>query len=141
MESPRDTILAQRNQVGVRYHSDNIRSQIAALQDVGSHRKMIVHADSADPHVAKCFTEYMDHNLLKNALHLPYLPDLAPIDLYLFGYVKHQLQGDEFTEGTEFVSPISEIVNQIPTHTLADGFDDCMRRLQPCIDIIGEYVE
>jgi hypothetical protein len=61
--------------------------------------------------------------------------------LYLFGYVKHRLQGHEFTEGAELVSAISEILNQIPTDTLADVFDNWMRRLQRCIDINGEYVE
>jgi histone-lysine N-methyltransferase SETMAR len=67
---------------------------------------MIVHADNADPHVGKCVTEYMDHKLLKRALHHPYSPDLAPSDFYLFGSVKHELQGHEFTEGEELVSAI-----------------------------------
>jgi hypothetical protein len=60
---------------------------------------------------------------------------------FRFGYVKHQLQGHEFTEGAELVSAISEILNQIPTDTLIDVFDDWMRRSQRCIDISGEYVE
>jgi hypothetical protein len=30
-----------------RYYSDNILSQIGALQDVGSHQKMIAHANNA----------------------------------------------------------------------------------------------
>jgi histone-lysine N-methyltransferase SETMAR len=102
---------------------------------------MIVHADNAGPHVAKCITEYMDHNSLKRASHPPYSPDLAPSDFYLFGYVKHQLQRHKFTEGAESVSTISEILNQIPTNTLVDVSDDWMRSLQRCIDISGEYVE
>jgi hypothetical protein len=44
-----------------KYFSDNILSQIAALRDVDSHRKMIVPAGNAGPYVAKCITEYMDH--------------------------------------------------------------------------------
>jgi hypothetical protein len=72
-----------------RYYSDNILSQNAALQDVGSHRKMIVHADNASPHVAKCVTEYMDHNSLKKAPNPPSSPDLASSDFYVFGCVKY----------------------------------------------------
>jgi hypothetical protein len=83
----------------------------------------------------------MDHNWWKRAPHPPYSPDLAPSDFYLFAYVKHQLQGHEFTEGAELVSAISEILNQIPTDTLIDAFDDWMRRRQRWIDINGEYVE
>jgi transposase len=78
---------------------------------------MIVHADDVGPHVAKSVTEYMDHNSLKRVRHPPYSPDLAPSDFYLFGYVKHQLRGHEFTEGPELVSAISEILNQISIDT------------------------
>jgi hypothetical protein len=83
----------------------------------------------------------MNQNSLKRALHPPSSPDLAPSDLCLFGYGKHQLQVHEFTEGAELVSAISEILNQIPTDTLVDVCDDWMKRSQRCIDISGEYVE
>jgi transposase len=52
-------------------------SQIAAVRDVGSHQKMIVHADNAGPHVAEYVTEYMDDNLSKRAPRPPYSPDLS----------------------------------------------------------------
>jgi hypothetical protein len=96
---------------------------------------MIVHADNARPHVAKCVTEYVDYNSLKRAPHPPDSADLAPSDFYLFGHIKHQLQGHEYTEGAELVLAISEILKQIPTDTLVDIFDDRMRRLERCIDI------
>jgi transposase len=60
-----------------RYDSDIILSQSAALRDVGSHRKMVVHANDASSHVTKCVTEYMNHNSLKKAPHPLYSPDLA----------------------------------------------------------------
>jgi hypothetical protein len=104
----------------VRSYSDNIRFQIAALSDVSSHRKMIVHADNAGLRVTKSVTEYMNHNSLKRAPHSPYSPNLAPSDFYRFGYFRHQLQGHEFTEGAELVSAISEILKQIPPDTMVD---------------------
>jgi hypothetical protein len=75
-----------------RYGSDNSFSQIAALRDVGSHRKIIVHADDTGSHAAKCVTESMDHTSLKRSPHSPSSPVLAPSDFSLFVYVKHQLQ-------------------------------------------------
>jgi transposase len=72
-----------------RYYSENIFSEIAALRNVGSHRKNIIHPDDAGPHVVKCVTEYMDQNSLKRAPHPPYSPDLASLDFSLFGYVRH----------------------------------------------------
>jgi hypothetical protein len=83
---------------------------------------MIVHADNA-MHLAKCVTKYMDHNLLKTASHPPSSPDLAPSDFYFVGCVKHQLHEHDLTEGAELVLAISEILNQIPTHTLVDIFN------------------
>jgi hypothetical protein len=60
---------------------------------------MVGHTDDSGPDVAKCVTESMGDNSLKRAPHPPYSPDLALSDFDLFGYVKHQLQGHEFTEG------------------------------------------
>jgi transposase len=91
---------------------------------------MIVHADNAGPYVAKCVTEYMDHNSLKRAPRPPHSPDLAPSDFYTFGYVKHRLQSHQFTEGAELASAISENVNQIPIDAFVDVFDKWMRRFQ-----------
>jgi hypothetical protein len=85
---------------------------------------MIVHTDNAAPHAAKGVTEYVDHNSLKRASHPPYPLDLTPSDCYLFGHVKHQLLGKEFTEGGELVSAISKILNQIPPDALVDVSDD-----------------
>jgi hypothetical protein len=82
----------------------------------------------------------MNHNPLERAPPLPYSPDLAPSDFSLFEYFKHQLQEHEFTEGAELVLAISEILNQIPTNTLVDVFDNWVRRLQRCIDISGENI-
>jgi hypothetical protein len=83
----------------------------------------------------------MDHASLKRAPHPPDSHDLAPSDFYLFGHIRHQLQGHECTEGAELVSAISEILKQTPTDTLVDIFDDWMRMLQRCIDFSGECVE
>jgi hypothetical protein len=90
---------------------------------------MIINAEKTGQLVAKCLTEYMDHTSLKRAPGPPHSPDFAPSDFYLYGDVKHQLQGHEFTEGAEPVLAISEILNQIPIDPLFDVFDDWMRRL------------
>jgi hypothetical protein len=90
----------------------------------------MVHTDIAGPHVAKCVTEYRDHNSLKRVPHPPYSLDLVPSDFCLFVYVKRQFQGHEFADGAELISGISEILNQIPADTLVDVFEDWMRRLQ-----------
>jgi hypothetical protein len=66
---PRDIIPVQKNQVDKEILFRQYFFSIAAPRDVGSHRKMIVCADNAGPHVAKCVTEYLDDNSLKRAPH------------------------------------------------------------------------
>jgi hypothetical protein len=102
---------------------------------------MIAHVGSPGSHGAECVTEYMDYNTLKRVSHPPYSPDLASSDFYLFGYFEHQSQGHEFTEGAEFGSAISEILNRIPADTLGDVFNDWMIRLQRPVDVNGGDVE
>jgi hypothetical protein len=51
----------------------------------------------------------MEENGMMRAPHLPSLPDLAPSDFYLFGYVKHFLRGQSFETAGEFF-PSSEVI-------------------------------
>jgi hypothetical protein len=46
--------------------------------------------------------------------HPPYNPDLAPCDLFLFGYTKEQSKRRAFAEEEEFLSVLSELMSEIP---------------------------
>jgi hypothetical protein len=50
--------------------------------------KFWVHSDNAWPHTAKMSRDCICLNRMKQALHPPYSPDLAPSDIFLFGHVK-----------------------------------------------------
>jgi hypothetical protein len=50
--------------------------------------KLILHAYHALPHTVKLSVEFFEVNGMKAALHSPCSPDIAPSDLYPFGYVK-----------------------------------------------------
>jgi hypothetical protein len=56
------------------------------------------------------------------------LADLAPSDFFLFGYVKHRLQGIIFPSGEELLAGICEVLREIPLETLAHVFDHWMER-------------
>jgi hypothetical protein len=68
------------------------------------------------------------------------LPSPARYQIYMW-ICQASITGYEFTEGAELVSAISENLNQIPSDTLVNVFDDWIRRSQRCIDMDGEYVE
>jgi hypothetical protein len=55
---------------------------------------------------------------MKQALHLPYSPDLAPSDFCLFGYVKGKLIGYRAETPSELLVRIRVILAEIPQETL-----------------------
>jgi transposase len=57
---------------------------------------LIIHADNARPHTAQKTLKFCRENRLEMAPHLPYSPDLAPYEFFLFGHVKHALERAEF---------------------------------------------
>jgi hypothetical protein len=63
-------------------------------------------------------------------VHLSYSPDLAPSDFFLFGDIKHCLQGIAFPPREELLAAIHEIVRAIPRPPLEDVFRNWMERLE-----------
>jgi hypothetical protein len=55
---------------------------------------------------------------MKQALHLPYSPDLAPSGLFFFGYVKAKLIGYHSEIPSELLVCIRVILAEIPQETL-----------------------
>jgi histone-lysine N-methyltransferase SETMAR len=60
-------------------------SQWRSIEAPGDERKLLVHADSAQPHTAKLSTQYVNENRMESAPHPPYSPDLVPSTLMSSG--------------------------------------------------------
>ena len=73
--------------------------------------------------------------------HLPYSPDLAPIDFVLFPYVKNKMRGQRFSTPEEAVDAFRMHVVEIPQSEWQKWFDNWFKRMQKCIDLNGEYFE
>jgi predicted acetyltransferase len=68
----------------------------AKRQDLGRAKNSILHNDNAPCHRALLVCEFLaNHNML-SLPHLPYSPDLAPADFFLFPKLKMQLKGCHF---------------------------------------------
>jgi hypothetical protein len=74
------------------------------------------------PHTARKYGAFCEENRLRLAVHLPYSPDLASSDFFLFGSIKHYLQGITFPSPEELFTTIQEIVGAIPRPTLEEVF-------------------
>jgi hypothetical protein len=77
---------------------------------------------------------------METAPHPPYSPDLAPLDFFLFGYVKGKLMGYHAGSVAELLVRIQVILAEIPREALNTAFLEWMQRLQKWIDSDGEYV-
>jgi hypothetical protein len=82
--------------------------------------------------------DYIGLNRMKRAPHLPYSPDLALSDFFLFGYVKGKLVGYRAETPSEL--RVRVILAEIPQEILNAVFLEWMERLQNCVQVDGEYV-
>jgi hypothetical protein len=71
-------------------------------------------ADNFRPHTLKVSTDYITPDEIKRAPHLPYSPDLAPLDFFLFGYVKRKLMEYRAESESELLVRIRVILAEIP---------------------------
>jgi histone-lysine N-methyltransferase SETMAR len=121
------------------YYRDNILQAILPLRPAVGERNLVIHADNARPHTAQKCIGFCQENGLKFASHPPYSPDLAPSDFFLFGYIKHCLQGMTFQSHDELLEAIHEVVTAIEPTTLNAVFNEWMKRLLWVTQHNGEY--
>jgi hypothetical protein len=63
--------------------------------------------------MAKLPTQYFNENGMKSALNPPYSPDLAPLDFYLFGYVKGYLAVLSFEGADQLIAAVEDVLEGI----------------------------
>jgi histone-lysine N-methyltransferase SETMAR len=102
--------------------------------------KSWLHSDNAQPHTAKMSRDYIALNRMKQVPYPPYVPDLAPSDVFLFGCIKGKLMGYRAETPSELLVRIPVILAEIPWGTLNAVFLEWMERLQKCVQVDGEYV-
>jgi histone-lysine N-methyltransferase SETMAR len=111
------------------YYRDNILTELIRLRPQAGERNLVIHVDNAGPHTAPKYRTFCAENRLRLAIHPPYSPELAPSDFFLFGYVRHCLQGIVFTPGEESLAGISEVLDEISPETLPGVFEHWTERL------------
>jgi hypothetical protein len=63
------------------------------------------------------------------APHPPYSPDLVPSDSFLFGYIKHALEGAEFPSEEALLSVIQSALSHLTADILRAVFAKWVERL------------
>jgi hypothetical protein len=73
--------------------------------------------------------------------HLPYSPDFAPCDFWLFPKLKNSLKGKRFADLSDIQRNVKTLLRGIPENDLQDCFRQRHHRLTKCIVSQGEYLE
>jgi hypothetical protein len=144
IQYPKTMVIIARNSLGfhlikalskgmsfnAEYYRDNIVTELLPTLPQADGRRLVLHADNARVHTARkcqaCCTEIR----LGSAAHPPYSPDLALSDFFLFGDLKHLLQGVIIASRKELFAAIHEIVAGIRQETLRRVFQHWMERLE-----------
>jgi histone-lysine N-methyltransferase SETMAR len=121
------------------YYCDNILAALAQLQPEDDRRKFVVDADNERAHTAQKRPTFCEENGLRLAPHPPYLPDFAPSDFFLFGYVKEHLKGMAFPSYESLLNAIGEVVTGIESETVTAVFEDSLERLERVSKNNGDY--
>jgi hypothetical protein len=62
----------------------------------------------------------------------------APCDFFLFGHLKHHLEGKQFTREDQVISAVREVLNKILLQMFQNVMDDWQYRLRRCIQLEGK---
>jgi histone-lysine N-methyltransferase SETMAR len=104
------------------YYIDRILQPLLENRSTVCGPGLIIHADNARSHTAQKALKFCRENRLEMAPHPPYSPNLAPSDFFLFGHIKHALEGDEFPSEEALLAAIHSVLSNLTSDTLRAVF-------------------
>jgi hypothetical protein len=114
--------LPKGQKFNVNYYIDKILQTLLESRSTGRGPGLIIHADNARPHTARTIFKFYRENRLEMAPYLLYSPNLAPSDFFLFGHVKHFLDGAEFPSEETLLAAIQRVLSDLTGDTLRAVF-------------------
>jgi hypothetical protein len=122
--------LPKGQKLNASYYIDIILQRVLESRSSGPGPGLIIHADNARSHKALKTLRFCWENRLEMAQYPPYSPDLAPPDFFLFGHVKHMLEGAEFPSEETLLPSIQSVVSDLTVDTLRAVFANWVERLK-----------
>ena len=85
--------------------------------------------------------EFLTNHKMTVVPQLPYFPDLAVVDFFLFLKWKSSLKGHRFPTVEEIEENSIRDLHAIPQNTFQDAFQKWEKRWEWCVKSEGEYFE
>jgi hypothetical protein len=97
-------------------------------------------------HNAPCHTiVYINQSLSDKSIsvvsHSPYLPDLSPVDIFLFSCIKNHVKGLHFGSLYNIQMGVIDELNGIPAEAFQHCYEQWKQCLGRCVAAQGNYFE
>ena len=99
------------------------------------------HQENAPVHNFIRVSNYLTEMGIKTVPHLPFSPDLAPCDFWLFSKFKENLRGSHFETIEEMKESATRVVNTFKLEDFQGTFQKLGEWYNKCIAARGEYFE
>ena len=104
-------------------------------------RSWLLHHDNAPAHNALGIWEFLARSNIAVLEQIPYSPDLAPCDFFLFPKLKEVIKGTRFQDSEAIKTAVTRELRAIPKESFQECVEAWQRRLEKCIRAQGDYFE
>ena len=104
---------------------------------VGTSRTLILHENAA-AHKSKVTTTFLSDRGIQILDHIPYGPDLAPCDFWLFPILKERLAGKTFDSVQDLEKAVKSQLDALSKEDYQGALSAWRRRLEICVRVKGE---
>ena len=66
---------------------------------------------------------------------------MGPCDFYLFPNLKKYIRGVRFSDASELIARVQDLLNGFSKEFYCDGIKQLKQRCERCIELQGDYVE
>ncbi len=140
--SPGTTIDTKLYCQVLRHLKENIRCKRPQLWTMkNGYWTFQLHHDNAPSHTLILTLAFIGESHIDIVAHLPYSPDLAICDFFVFPRIKSELRGHRFQNLRNMKTAVLRTLKSIPQQEIHQAFQTLPLRWMKCISAQGEYFE
>ena len=104
-------------------------------------RDVLLLQDNAPAHMSQVAMAAAPDCIFKVLPHLPYSPDLAPSDFYMFPKLKTNLRGNNFRSNEGVIDAVNEYLGDQYEDFHFEGTSKLGQRWRKCINMKENFIE
>ena len=100
-----------------------------------------LHYDNAPAHTTLSICQFLAETNIATLENLPYSPDLAPCDFFVFPKIKLVLKGTHFSDIDSIKKGATTELKKIPENAFQECFESWKKQMHKCLGVEGDYFE